>query len=137
MPRISSGLRQLKDTFQGLKAKADLFIDAMAEFSFREFEQSFVANNSCFRRQRHFETVVTHSEDIATEFDFSPYHQQFPLFRQDHTTPGTISDSFLKYIKVLIERECIGSAFSYQDTYNSIKKYRGNVRFKDITTSFL
>ncbi len=137
MPRITAELRQLKDAFQDLKARADLFIDGMEEFSFQEFERDFISNSTSFRRQKHFETAAIAIESPSTEFDFSPYYRRFPIFSEDHTQRGTISGGFIKYIKTLLERECIGSAFSYQDTYNSIKKFRGNVRFKDITPAFL
>ena len=37
----------------------------------------------------------------------------------------------------MLQEERIGTALSYKDSYNSIKKFKGNVLFTDITASYL
>lgn len=135
--RITAEARELSSALQDLKLQADLFIKEMGEFSFPAFEFGFVCKNAAFKNREKYEVMPSLKVDSETQFDFTTYEKRFTLFREDHTVPGTISRGYLDYIKVLLEKECIGSAFTYQDSYNSIKKYRGNIRFKHITPAFL
>lgn len=43
----------------------------------------------------------------------------------------------MSYIKKLLQQGRIGSAINYQRTYRSLKKFKGNVLFTDITVAYL
>ncbi|MBN8852409.1 MAG: hypothetical protein BGO55_01525 [Sphingobacteriales bacterium 50-39] len=133
-PRISQELQQIRDQLQEIEAKAKTFAREADPFSFEEFERDFIKDNKHFRQRRTNKQpfVVT-----GYQFDIQPYEKRFPLLRETHPDKDYISVTFLSYIRRLLEEGRIGSALNYQDTYNSLKKFRGNVRFAEITVSYL
>ncbi len=135
-PRVSKELHEVREKLKEIKANAEAFIKDIDPFSFTEFETGFVSGHALFRK-RNVKITVVGNEQAHWDFDYTPYLKRFPIFQEDHSRPGSISIVFLSYIKKLLQEERIGSAFNYQDTYNSIKKFRGNVLFADITVSFL
>jgi integrase/recombinase XerD len=133
-PRISEELQQVRSQLQKLEREAGKFLEDADPFSFEEFERDFISDNRLFRQRR------TKKEPVVItqyEFDIRPYEKQFPILREVHPDKDYISLTFLFYIKRLLEEGRIGSALNYQDTYKSLKKFRGNVRFVDITVSYL
>ena len=56
---------------------------------------------------------------------------------EDYSTPGTVFFSYLNFIKKVLREDRIGSAMYYHCSYVSLKKFRGNVRFEEVTASFL
>jgi len=71
------------------------------------------------------------------DFDFSPFYKKFPILNADTSNKDLISATFVPYVKRLLEQGRIGSAENYQDTYNSLVRFKGNVRFIDITVNYL
>jgi hypothetical protein len=71
------------------------------------------------------------------DFDFTPYFKRFPILNEEHLKPRCISIVYQSCIKNLIQEERIGTALSYQQAYNNIKKFKGNVSFEEITVSYL
>ncbi len=133
-PRINEELQQVRNQLQQIEREAGKFIQDADPFSFEEFERDFVQGNKSFRQRRAKKEsfVVT-----GYEFDIRPYEKRFPILHEGHPDKDYISLTFLSYIRRLLEEGRIGSALNYQDTYNSLKKFQGNVRFVDITVSYL
>jgi integrase len=77
------------------------------------------------------------SESPQWDFDFEPYKKRFLILKEGDCAVDQIGSVYLEYVKKLIMEGRIGTALSYQCSYVSIKKFRGNVRFSDITVSFL
>ena len=73
----------------------------------------------------------------SIEFDYTPFHKKFPILLEDHNTPGTISIAYLAFIKKLLREGRISTSMNYHSSYVSLKKFRGNVRFAEITVSYL
>src|SRR5690606_39241418 len=137
-PRISADLQSIKGKIKEIEKAVSGFIGEMDTFSFYQFERDFIAHHELFKPRK----KLKGSEDVQPapaphEFDFSPYEKRFSVFREDHSRPGSISIVFFAYIKRLIEQRRIGTALSYQDAYNSFKKFKGNILFTDITVSYL
>lgn len=134
-PRLNAHLRYFKDKLKLIQRSSEDFIDAMNSFSFYEFERNFITNHELFKPRR----KLKEPEKIGIQdvFDYSSYYSRFPIFKEDHYRPGSISIVYLAYIKLLLQQERIGTALSYKDSYNSIKSFRGNILFTDITISFL
>ena len=134
-PRISGSLQNIRHKLKLLQRNGEYYINEISHFSFYEFERDFITNNDLFKtRKKLKEPPPNQGQD---DFDYSPYLRRFPIFKEDHSTPGSISIVYLAYIKILLQEERIGTALSYKDSYSSIKKFKGNVLFTDITTSYL
>jgi len=110
------------------------FIDETSRFVFYEFERDFISNNELFKPRK-----LKEPEQLpnSNEFDFTPYLKRFPILKEEHVKPGCISIIYQSYIKNLLQEERIGTALSYQQVYNSIKKFKGNIGFTKVTVSYL
>ena len=133
-PRISEELQQVRSQLQKIEREAGKFAEDADPFTFDEFERDFIAENRLFRQKRAKKEPIVITK---YEFDIRPYEKQFPILHEIHPGKDYISLTFLSYIKRLLEEGRIGSALNYQDIYNSLKKFRGNVRFAEITVSYL
>ena len=132
--RIRNELQPIRDKLKDIERKAENSVKELSPFNFAEFEKDFIRSNTNFR-QRNFKTeVITPNGD---EFDYSPFYKKFSLFNETAGKPGLISYSYLKYIKQLIREGRISSAINYHCSYVSLKKFRGDVPFFVITTTYL
>lgn len=134
-PNISASLQEVREAINDVQSQATAFIKKLSPFSFFEFERDFIDGHPRFREKK------MKTQDLpapaAQHFDFSPFHMKFPILLEDHGQLGTISGVYCLVIKQLITENRLGSAFKYKDSYSSLMKFSGNVRFKDITVSFL
>jgi len=133
-PRISEELVNIRDKLKILHREADIFIENNKPFSFFVFETSFINTNELFKPKVVKDAAVYIKKD---DFDYSIYEKRFKIFKEDHGQPGTISGVFFEYIKQLLRQQRIGTALKYQDAFNSIKSFKGNIRFTDITVNYL
>lgn len=133
-PRISEELQQVRNQLQQIEREAGKFVQDADPFSFEELERDFIQDNKFFRQKRAKKEPIVIT---GYEFDIRPYEKRFPLLREVHPDKDYVSLTFLSYIRRLLEEGRVGSALNYQDTYNSLKKFRGNVRFVDISVSYL
>ncbi|MES2328779.1 MAG: site-specific integrase [Bacteroidota bacterium] len=133
-PRISEELQKIRNRLQETERDANHFAKEMDKFSFEEFEKDFICDNPVFRQKR-----IKSEPFVVTGyvFDIKPFEKRIKLLKEVHPGKDYISVTFLSYIKRLLEEGRIGSALNYQDSYNSLKRFRGNVRFTDINTSYL
>jgi integrase/recombinase XerD len=133
--RIGIDLQKIRDKLKHLQRTAELFIEDLEDFSFYLFERDFIINNDLFKQRK----KLKEPENVSNndDFDFTPYYKRFTIFQEDHSNPCTISIVYLDCIKNLIKEGRIGTALAYKDSFNSIKRFKGNVAFKDITVSFL
>ena len=132
--RISDSLIALKETLNSIEVDAIKAAKEISPFSFLAFETDFIKDNPSFvQRNRKKESVNI----TSNTFDIKPYEKRISLLRETHPDNDYISVTFLSYIMKLLEEGKVGSALNYQDAYNSLKKFRGNVRFTDITVGYL
>ena len=124
----------LRDTFEKIVLSAKRVIKDLKIFSFQEFEEYLIKYNPLFRPKKSKDDLERDDPDY---FDYAPYFSRFPLFKEDHSKRGCISAAFLAYIKKLIREERIGTALNYQSTYTSLKNFKGNIKFTDISVTFL
>jgi integrase len=132
--RISSDLDVVRKRIKVLEGEAQKAIDEIETFSFDDFEHEFVNRNTSFitKNVKRANAGVTFHE-----FDFTPFEKRYSIFRDDHTMPGTISITYLKYIKQLLKDGRIGTAYNYHNSYKAIISFKGNIKFSDITVSYL
>lgn len=133
-PRIGGSLLEIKNHLKEIRKTTENAVDDLGEFSFYEFEKNFICDNPLFKFRKRKEPAP---QLVKDSFDFTPFLKRFPILSETHPQQGLISIVFQSYIKSLIRHERIGSAFNYSGTYNSLKQFRGNVLFKDITVDYL
>ena len=132
-PRISDELKKIRDQLRSIERDAEEVID-LETFSFTEFEKDYILNNPFFHQRKSIkQNIVLQSY----QFDRSLYLHRFPIFKEDPPAVGTIKVVFLSYIDKLLREHRIGTAVSYQTAYYAIGKFRGNLRFVDITVNYL
>ncbi len=133
--RVSDKLQDVRKKLHEVKRSAENYINELDPFSFFEFEEGFIQENKLFRL-RNFkpEPLMPIKED---GFDYSPYLSRFPIFKEDKSSSGSMSVTFLSYMKKLLQRGSIGSALNYQRTYRSLVQFKGNVLLKEITVAYL
>lgn len=134
-PRLAVSLREIKDKLRLIQRKADEYLESYSTFDKIDFENNFICGNSLFKARKKKPIAVQIND--GDDFDYTPYLTRFAIFREDHSKPGCISSVFFIYIKKLLQEGRIGSALNYQDSYNSLKKFRGNVTFDQITVGYL
>lgn len=133
-PRISAGLQNIKSDLKKIEREAEITTKEMETFTFSAFEKSFVISNPLFRQRKRKREPIIEQND---EFDFTPFHKKFAILLEANCEPGTIAWSYREYIKRLLREGRISTAVNYHCSYVSIKKFRGNIRFAAITTSYL
>jgi len=132
--RIGSELQTVRDKLKGLERTAEQAVMELDPFTFHDFEKNFILNNKLFRPRQMKPELLLETED---KFDHSPFFKKFPILLEDHSKPGTVSMAYVMYIKKLLKEGRIATAVNYHGSYVSIKKFRGDVRFTDITPSYL
>lgn len=134
-PHINAELQDVRKKLQDISTSADAIIRTLEPFEFSDFEKEFMHGNKVFRPKK-LKPVFLKSSNTQ-DFNYSPYTKRFTIFQEDHSRPGSISITFLSYIKKLLQQGRIGSAINYQRTYRSLKAFRGNVLFTEITVGYL
>ncbi|MBD0331202.1 MAG: phage integrase SAM-like domain-containing protein [Chitinophagaceae bacterium] len=133
-PRVSVELQEIREKLKEIERSAGEAIKKLDPFTFEQFEKAYILHHPLFKRRKLKAKALPIVED---EFDYSPFVERFSIFKDDHSRPGTISITYFAYIKMLLREGRIGTAVSYHCSYQSIKKFRGNVRFSEITVSYL
>jgi len=135
--KVSAELQKLRQTINEIVFGSNSFLNQMEVFDFLKFKEDYVDLNARFFKLNQRKPFVDEQNKITDNFDYAPFLRRFNIFNEDHSKPKTISITFLSYIKKLLEQGRVGSAINYQRTYRSIKAFKGNVLFSEITVSFL
>jgi len=132
--RLSAGLQEIKEKILEIERAGARVVEDIDPFNFPEFEKNFILDNTFFRQRK---SVRETTALVNHPFNKVLYDNRFPIFRLPKPEPDTILATFLFYISKLLSEHRIRSAAAYQTAYNTISKFRGNVRFKDIDVAFL
>lgn len=139
--RISSELQLIRSNLQKFETSAKKTVDELQPFDLLQFEDKFITGNPLLKPRRQKKqpetTVINKPAQVDVEFDFSPYEERFPIFKEESPTADYIAVTFTSYIKNLLMEGRIGTALSYRDAYTSLKQFRGNVPFSVITRQYL
>lgn len=134
-PRISTELQSIRDKLKDIERTAENALKELGAFNFKDFEKEYVQNNGTYFRLRKLKPGLP--VEVKSDFDFTPFHKKFPILLETDLKPGTITVSYLVFIKKTLREGRISSGMYYHCSYVSLKKFRGNVRLEDITVSFL
>lgn len=132
-PNINVELREIRQNLKAIQKGAEDCIDEMSSFSFAEFEKRFILNNPFFKGRK---LKIEETSDKNSYFDYSPYAGRFKIFEEKHVVPDCLSAVYLPYIKKKIRIGKVTTAIHYQTSYFSIKKFKGDVCFKDVTPDY-
>jgi len=133
-PRISNELQSIRDKLKNIERTAENAVNESVPFCFDDLEKDFIQNNSLFRQRK----LRLNPASVGTiEFDYSSFYKKFPILLEDDSLPDTISFSYKNFIKKLLREGRISTGMYYHCSYVSLKKFRHNTHFKDITVSFL
>lgn len=118
--RVSEQLQRVREKILEITRTAGEVACKLNPFSFAEFEKDYILNNPLFK-QKKFKAQPIHKP--SADFDFTPYHKKFSIFKDDHSRLGTMSVTYFDYIKRLIQEKRKGTAMSYHCSYRSLMKY--------------
>ena len=133
-PRIGNNLQSIKERLREIEKSANKVIDETVEFNFQEFEKNFVLDNKYFSQRKRKIATTTPSQAI---YDYSDFFKKCPILKEDFREPDSIGFAYLNNIKKLIREGRIGSIMTYHCSFVSLNKFKGNVKFKEITVSYL
>ena len=132
--RISSELQSIRDKLKEIERTSENAVNELEHFSFADFEKDFIQKNNLFRQRK---LKPEEPSQNTNEFDYSPFYKKFPILLEEIKKPGTISISYLAFIKKVLREGRICTGINYHCSYVSLKKFRGDVRFSEITVSYL
>ena len=135
--RVSEPMQKIRESLKLIKRTAEDAATALNPFCFEDFEKGFVFDNPLLRQRKHITKAAAAAYIRPDDFDYRPYYKKFPLFEAPMPDPGTFGFTYLSFIKQLIQQGRITTAISYHCSYKSLIRFRGNVRFTDITVSYL
>lgn len=135
--KVSADLQKVRQTINEIVFSANSLINELEVFDFLKFKLEYIDLNKKYFKINHWKPSAVEQKIVVDGFDYTPFLKRFTIFNEDHSKPKTISITFLSYIKKLLEQGRVGSAINYQRTYRSIKAFKGNVLFSEITVSFL
>jgi integrase/recombinase XerD len=135
--RVSEPMQKIRGSLKLIKRKAEDAATALNPFSFEDFEKGFVFDNPLLRQRKHITKAAAVGYTRPDDFDYRPYYKKFPLLKAPIPDPGTFGFTFLSYIKKLIQQGRVGTAICYHCSYKSFIRFRGEVRFTDVTVSYL
>ncbi len=132
--RLNTALIQIRDKIQEIERKSREMAINLDPFTFADFEKECILNNPSFYQHK---SIANATVEPLYKFDASQYIHRFPIFKESILPAGTILVTFRSYIDKLLRGHRIGSAVCYQTSYYAIARFRGNVRFTEITVDFL
>lgn len=131
---LSVELKQLRDDLRKIQTGIDNYLADVTDFEFDTFQTDFINYNSLFiqRKKR-----VAYKRKKEASFDYSIYEKRFPILSEDHPRQDSISVIFQYIVKTKLRHKKIGTATHYQTSYNTFKRFKGNISFRQVTTAYL
>jgi len=127
-------IREIRDRLNALRNKAETLCSEMKGFTFEKFEFEIYGGNHCLRAKKKKQEVY---EPLDSQLNVEPYKKRFSILTEEHPSKDHISYTYSQYIQNLLKQDRIASALKYQDSYNRLKKFGGNVTFEEITVTYL
>lgn len=131
--RINADLQKIREDLETIETNAKKAVKEIKPFDIKIFEQSFIKGHPLFKQKNRKIQEV----DNTHEFDFALYEKKFRILKEVPLSADHISATYKKVISGLIEEKRIGLALSYQDSYYSLKKFKGDVLFSSVTKKYL
>jgi integrase len=127
---------KIKVTFNRKRKYFSTGIDLTVE----EFEKVFNAKRKT-NEQKEIEEKLLYfkakAKDVITKLPVFTFDAFEEYFFDQRNTQNSVSFAFDKYIMQLEEEDRFGTASSYRCAKNSLEKFKENLTFADVSTSFL
>lgn len=133
-PNPGKEIREIREQLNLLRNKAETICSEMRSFTFEKFEFEIYGGNHCLKSKKQKKENYT---PFDSEFDFEPFKKRFKILSEVHPDKYHISYTYSQYIQNLLKQERIASALKYQDSYNRLKQFGGNVKFEEVTITYL
>lgn len=131
---INNDLQKIRSDLKAVEIDAGNAVKKIKPFDFKIFEQCYIKGNPMFKPKS--KRKIEEGNKVS-EFDFTLYEKRFHILKEKFSGTDHISATYKKVISNLIEERRIGLALSYQDSYYSFKKFKGDVPFYSITKQYL
>ncbi|WP_315819396.1 phage integrase SAM-like domain-containing protein [Paraflavitalea speifideaquila] len=133
-PRGGGKLLEIRGKLKDIEYEAGQVAKKLDPFTFEEFQKDYILNHPFFLQRKTIQKSILPAEYL---FDRTLYEHRFPIFKEKEPAPNTILSATLVYIDQLLQEHRIRTAVSYQTSYYSFARFRGNMRFTDVTVSYL
>lgn len=133
-PRVSDKMKDIREKLKDIELNAGRVAMSLDPFSFEDFEKDYILYNPFFRQRKAIKQSITTNNYL---FDRALYEHRFPIFKETDLEAGRLLAIHLYYIDKLLQEHRIGTAVSYQTSYHSFYRFRGNVRLTDVTVAYL
>ena len=133
--RINNELQTIRDKLKEIERTAENAVKDLGSFSFADFENEFIYTNAILFRPRKLKPIIPFKS--TSEFDYSSFSKKIPILLEEDSMPDLITFCYQNFIKKVLREGRISSGMYYHCSYVSLKKFRGNVHFKEIIVSFL
>ncbi len=134
--RVSDTFMEIREKLKELVRSAAAYAEKISPFDFEKFEFGFVRDNPMFREKNKRARDDSKQTKTAGEIP-EEWERKYSIFKEPRPAPDSISLIYLQIIRSLLSQARIGTAGSYQSSYNSLKAFKGNLRFKHITPQLL
>ena len=134
--RVNDSLTEIRHQLKATELNAIIAAKKITPFSFDKFYLTFIYRNNLFANKLKLAKVESANSKLDTDVP-EEWKKSFGIFKEEHLGPDYISEIYLLIIKSLLYQARVGTAHSYQTSYNSLKRFRGNVPLSEITALFL
>jgi integrase/recombinase XerD len=132
--RVSDWLRDIKDKLREIESTASKVAKDLDPFTYEDFEKDYILDNPFFHQRN---AIKASAVPVTNQFKIEEYGNRFPILKLPEPEPNTVLATTLYYIRKLLAEQRIRTAASYQTTYMTFSRFRGNVRFTQIDVAFL
>lgn len=133
--RIKDELGKLRMILREIERTAVQSAQSICPFNFEKFYLQYIYGNPHFQVRKKAINRVTPGS-AAQELP-KEWLKQFPILKEKHPGPDYLSVIYADTVKSMLLQGRIGNASPFQSSYNSLKLFRGNIRFSEVTSNFL
>lgn len=108
----------------------------MKPFNFEEFYNEFIFGHPLLAHKKSAKKKIPKADERKVDVP-EEWKKKFSIFKEVHPGKNYVSWIFEEIIRSLMFQTRVGTADNYQTTYNSLKRFRGNIPVTDITPRFL
>jgi integrase/recombinase XerD len=134
--RPSDSLVELRNIISDIELDSINTVREISPFNIEIFHDRYIFKNRFFQQRKRMAKRMSDTEKANAEIP-KEWKKKFPILSEEHPGPTYISSVYFEVIHSLLLQSRIGTASSYQTSYNSLKRFRGNIRVFEMTPRFL
>lgn len=134
--RPSDSLIELRNIIADIELDSINIAREISPFNIEIFHDRYILKNGHFQQRKRMPKRISDAEKANAEIP-KEWKKKYPIFNEENIGPTYISVVYLEVIHSLLLQGRIGTASFYQTSYNSLKRFRGNIRVIEMTARFL